>query len=216
MFKPLFLIGLFFSLLPQSFLGQNCITINQQPEDYLTIDNDDIVLSVDAVSTETISYLWQLFDPDTNSWEDIADGLDYSGTTTNTLTITNVNSTINESRFRVLISGQNNTCFIVSDEAEITYAVITVNNLFTPNGDGINEVFVIEGLSRFPNSKLQIYNRWGNLIHEKINYQNDWDGIATSGLTINGSKKVPTGTYFYTIDLKFDNKKLSGWLYINR
>jgi len=199
-----------------SSFGQSCITINEQPQDQLTLDTDDIVLTVAAVSSEDLSYQWQLFDPDTNTWVNLINDIDYSGVNSNTLMITNVTQAINESRFRVLISGQTASCNAESDEAIITFVNIRVNNLFTPNGDGINDLFIIRGLSKFPKSKLQIYNRWGNLIHEKIDYKNDWDGIATSGFTVNGSKKVPSGTYFYTIDLKFDNKKLSGWLYINR
>ena len=216
MFKNMLFICFFLNLLPFSVFSQNCIIINQQPEDHLTIDNDDFVLTIDATSPENLTFQWQLFNKDIGEWDDITDDFDYSGTNTDTLTITNVTSAINQSRFRVLITGISSTCFLESDEAVITYAVIKINNLFTPNGDGINELFIIEGLARFPTSKLQIYNRWGNLIYEKINYQNDWDGVAATGFSINGSKKMPTGTYFYTIDLKFDNKRLSGWIYINR
>ena len=216
MLKSIFLVGFVISLSICPIFSQNCISINQQPENQLTVENDDIILSVNATSSENLSYQWQVFDSDINDWVDLINNIDYNGSDTDRLTITNVLPTINNTRFRVLISGQSISCTIESDEAVITYVIITVNNLFTPNGDGFNEFFKINGLGRFPNSKLQIYNRWGNLIHEKINYQNDWDGIATTGFSINGSKKIPTGTYFYTIDLKFDNKKLSGWLYINR
>ena len=218
MHKSLLLITLICLIFTASIYSQNCITINLQPErEHLTLDNDDIVLTVDASSVENLTYQWQIFDITINDWANITDINDnYSGTNTNTLTITNVIQSINGTLFRVLIFGQSNTCFIESDESLLTYAVIRVNNLFTPNGDGINELFHISGLSRFPNNKLKIYNRWGNLVHEKTNYQSDWDGVTTTGFSVNGSKAVPPGTYFYTIDLKFDNKKLSGWLYINR
>jgi len=204
-------------ILPSTIHSQGCITINQHPQNYLTLDNDDIVLTIDATSTDNLTYQWQIFNTTTNLWEDITDSIDYSGTTTNILTITNVKPLINGTLFRVVISDQNNNCSpLPSDEALITYVIITVNNIFTPNDDGFNELFTINGLQRFKNNKLQIYNRWGNLIYEKVDYQSDWDGVATTGFSINGSKKVPPGTYFYTIDLNFDNKKLSGWLYINR
>jgi len=203
-------------VLPSAIYSQGCITINQHPQNHLTLDNDDIVLIVDATSTDNLTYQWQIFNTTTNLWEDITN-IDYSGTTTNTLTITNVKPLINGTLFRVVVSDQNNICTpIESDEALITYVIINVNNIFTPNDDGFNDFFTIGGLQKFKNSKLQIYNRWGNLIYEKIGYKNDWDGIATTGFSLNGSKKVPPGTYFYTINLNFDNKKLSGWLYINR
>ena len=198
--------------------SQDCITINQHPQDQLTLDNDNLILSVDASSIENLTYQWQLFNRNTNSWEDIADGMDYNGTTTNTLTLINVKPSISGFLFRVVVADTNNNCNIVeSDRALIRYITIRVNNIFTPNDDGFNDVFTINGgLSRFKNNKLKIYNRWGNLVYEKTNYQNDWDGIATTGFSINGSKKLPSGTYFYTLDLNFDNKKISGWLYINK
>ncbi len=217
MYKYFFIFGFIFILFPSVIYSQGCITINQQPQDHLTLDNDDIILTVDAVSAEFLIYQWQIFNSTSNVWEDIIDGIDYSGTNSNTLTITNVKPIINGTSFRVIISDQNNICTTIeSDEALITYATIKVNNIFTPNDDGFNDFFSINGVLRFKNSKLQIYNRWGNLIYEKIGYENDWDGVAINGFSTNGSKKVPPGTYFYTLNLNFDNKKLSGWLYINR
>ena len=64
---------------------------------------------------------------------------------------------------------------------------------FSPNGDGINETFRIEGLERYPNHVLRIYNRWGNEVYRSRNYQSDWDGDwRGTGL--------PDGTYFYLLD----------------
>ena len=137
MFIKEFFLGLFLSLFPYSIYCQSCITINQQPEDQLTLDTDDIVLTVDAVSSENISYQWQLFDVDINDWITIDDSIDdfnYDGINTETLTISNVTSTINGARYRVQISGQSITCSIESDEALITFTEITVNNLFTRGG----------------------------------------------------------------------------------
>lgn len=53
---------------------------------------------------------------------------------------------------------------------------VTVPNVITPNADGYNDYFVIVGLDNYPNTLLQIFNRWGNKIYESTNYQNDWDG----------------------------------------
>ena len=69
----------------------------------------------------------------------------------------------------------------------------TVYNGFSPNNDGSNETFVIEGLESFPNNKIEIYNRWGNQVYFSKNYQNDWGGTW-------GNKKLPDGTYYYLID----------------
>jgi gliding motility-associated-like protein len=54
--------------------------------------------------------------------------------------------------------------------------LVSVPNVITPNGDGVNDLFVISGLEYHPNSVLYIYNRWGNLVYQSNDYQNDWDG----------------------------------------
>jgi len=59
-------------------------------------------------------------------------------------------------------------------------------NVITPNGDGINDFFVIKDLEFYPNSKLTIYNRWGLIIYETDDYKNNWDGANHSD-----------GTYYY-------------------
>ncbi|MEZ4936873.1 MAG: gliding motility-associated C-terminal domain-containing protein [Crocinitomicaceae bacterium] len=68
---------------------------------------------------------------------------------------------------------------------------LIIPNVITPNGDGMNENFTIEGL--LPNTKVTILNRWGNLIYESDNYDNQWDGTDMGGL------KVSDGEYFYVI-----------------
>ncbi|HYG51815.1 MAG TPA: gliding motility-associated C-terminal domain-containing protein, partial [Flavobacteriales bacterium] len=73
----------------------------------------------------------------------------------------------------------------------ITYAVI-VPNIITPNGDGLNDVFYIDGLP--PESKIDIFNRWGNLLHHSDNYANNWS-IASDGVYYY-ALIIPNGTVF--------------------
>jgi gliding motility-associated-like protein len=67
---------------------------------------------------------------------------------------------------------------------------LTLPNGFTPNGDGFNDFFVILGLERYPENNLKVFNRWGNLVYEKENYDNTWAGGNTDG------EELPEGTYF--------------------
>lgn len=89
---------------------------------------------------------------------------------------------------------------------------IFIFNAISPNGDQVNDVFYIAGITDYPNSILKIYNRWGNLVYEKVGYKNEWDG------TFNGRRDVPDGTYFYTLELKDpdDNRVFQGYLEISR
>ncbi|MBV7530548.1 gliding motility-associated C-terminal domain-containing protein [Chitinophaga sp. sic0106] len=85
---------------------------------------------------------------------------------------------------------------------------IFVPNAFTPNGDGINDRFVILGIDRYPNSQLIVFNRWGNIVYRSNDYRNNWDG---SGLN--------EGTYYYELICNTPaNGKVSlkGWIQLVR
>ena len=79
---------------------------------------------------------------------------------------------------------------------------------FSPNNDGVNDFFVIEGAESLPNNTLTIYNRWGNQVLSTKGYKNDWGG------TWNGSI-VPDGTYFYIFN-DGEGKTISGSIQIQR
>lgn len=93
-----------------------------------------------------------------------------------------------------------NNIAIISDlSADATYftklsvsgAALVIPNLFTPNGDGKNDSFIIKGLDQFAESDLVIFNRWGNEVFKSGSYQNNWTG---EGLN--------EGTYFYLLKIK--------------
>jgi large repetitive protein len=81
-------------------------------------------------------------------------------------------------------------------------AVVKIPNGFSPDGDNVNDTFIIENINQYPNNNVTIFNRWGNIVFEKEGYTNAeaWDGTTESGGVTIGSK-VPEGTYFYVIDL---------------
>ncbi|WP_348799710.1 PKD domain-containing protein [Flavobacterium adhaerens] len=95
--------------------------------------------------------------------------------------------------------------------ATIEPTCLKIYNEFSPNNDGVNEVFYIDCIANYPKNKLDIFNRWGDLVYTQNAYKNTWDG------TSNGSNKVlPVGTYFYVLDLGDGSPKTSGWLYLKR
>lgn len=90
------------------------------------------------------------------------------------------------------------------DENEVKSFFIP--NVITPNNDAINDRFEIKGLNKFRSNKLSIINRWGDLIFEKNNYQNDW---SAEGLV--------AGTYFYILEVVEDlgeTKSFKGWIQV--
>ncbi|MDW3192738.1 MAG: PKD domain-containing protein [Cytophagales bacterium] len=95
---------------------------------------------------------------------------------------------------------------------------ITLPNVFTPNSDGVNDMFMIEGIEDYPNNTVKIYNRWGNVVFEIEGYNNRdraWESNTNSGLVL-GAKFVPDGTYYYVIDLGDGSDPISGFIVINR
>ena len=72
---------------------------------------------------------------------------------------------------------------------------------FSPNGDGINDRFVIRYVPAGVTVRLDIYNRSGNRVYHRENYQNDWDGTANDGTGATAGKALPDGTYFYQVAL---------------
>jgi gliding motility-associated-like protein len=85
---------------------------------------------------------------------------------------------------------------------------IAAPNVITVDGDGVNDFFVVKNLEDFDRLEVQIFNRWGNLVYESNDYQNDWNGVDKSG------KKLEDGVYFYMIEptsekYEYDDKERS-------
>jgi gliding motility-associated-like protein len=92
-----------------------------------------------------------------------------------------------------------------------------IPQLITPNGDGINDKFVIDGLEQFPNTQLLIYTRSGQLVFRNDNYErpaNAWDGRYSES-TFSKSKIVATGVYYYLLKLGGSSSQtLKGYVYV--
>jgi len=85
---------------------------------------------------------------------------------------------------------------------------IFIPNVFTPNEDGVNDVFKIDGLEQ--GSVLKIFNRRGQLIYENMNYNNDWNGKDTNGNPMNED------TYWYVLNIPGNNIAYKGYVYLKR
>ncbi len=108
-----------------------------------------------------------------------------------------------------------------ANESEATPLTLPATNLnvfipqgFSPNGDGINDLFVIRGTNGLT-VDLEVYNRWGNLVYKNADYKNDWDGRSNTNLNIGTSQGLPEGTYFYVVRLS-NGMEYVRYLTINR
>lgn len=93
--------------------------------------------------------------------------------------------------------------------ASIEPCQITVYNGFTPDGDGLNDNWIIENIENFSNNTVTIFNRWGNKVWSTTDYNNTsnvWNGKTQSGAVLT------SGTYFYVIELENGNGIKKGWV----
>ncbi len=105
------------------------------------------------------------------------------------------------------ISLQITTAAGCTDTYAITFMIlpeeIIIPNVFTPNNDGENDLFVMENVQYYEN-ELSIFNRWGNRVFDTANYRNNWGGLD-----------LPDGTYYYELKLK-DGRNFTGHVTILR
>jgi gliding motility-associated-like protein len=88
------------------------------------------------------------------------------------------------------------------------YQKLMIPNAFSPNGDGINDLWKITPIDAYTNAEITVFDRYGQTVFHTTNFA-PWNG------TING-KPLPVGTYYYLIDLKVNLPKLSGWVEVLR
>lgn len=110
----------------------------------------------------------------------------------------------------VLTVSSNDGCGLSKDSVKIrVLKKIIVPNAFSPNNDGINDTWNIKALNSYNDYDLSVFNRYGRVVFSTRNYSKPWDGSC------NG-KSLPTGTYYYLIDLKQGLPKLKGYVLILR
>lgn len=80
---------------------------------------------------------------------------------------------------------------------------VHIPNTFTPNGDGVNDLWDIGGLENDPSAMIRVFNRYGLLVYESKGYATSWDGNYRN-------KKLPAGVYYYIINAKNDKQKFTG------
>jgi gliding motility-associated-like protein len=101
-------------------------------------------------------------------------------------------------------------CLSTQDEMTVTvHGKIEIPNTFSPNGDGVNDVWNIAALESYTKSTVSIFNRYGSPVYKSTGYAVPWNG------TDNGAA-LPVGTYYYRIDLKNNTPLLSGWIWLTR
>lgn len=85
--------------------------------------------------------------------------------------------------------------FIERNNSDCVFPVNTIS----PNGDNYNDTWIIDNLELYPNMKMQVYNKWGNIVHEQEGVYSPWDG-SSKGV------QLPSETYYYILILNQENR----------
>jgi gliding motility-associated-like protein/uncharacterized repeat protein (TIGR01451 family) len=126
------------------------------------------------------------------------------------------------------ISGNNQQVKIVENESTVVVKVgeceLLIPQIFSPNDDGIQDFFRIQCIENYPDAKLEIYSRWGNLVYKKLNYGNTsiwgntdawWDGYSNNNMRL-GQEKLSSGTYFYVLHFNNGSEPKNGFIFLSR
>ena len=156
-----------------------------------------------TTSEEGVTYQWSL------------NGSEIAGETASTIEINIAPGTVGTQTYSVVMSAGGCSGTDSVDIRLYTIGNCVISQGLSPNGDGFNDTLDLTFLNdRTGIKKLQIFNRLGTLVFEKINYINEWAGQT------NGGDDLPTGTYFYVIDLNGNDavygNQHTGWIYLNQ
>ncbi|MFI1773631.1 HYR-like domain-containing protein [Thalassobellus citreus] len=172
---------------PDVCFDEGAVDLNNLTPDELNINGTWELLEGDSGAILT----GNIFDPTNIEWdaETVITGMNYKFRYTTTdqgcISITEIDVVVNYCK--VLPCGEND---------------VVISKAVTPNGDAYNEFFEISGIElcgfRYD---VKIFNRWGALIYEADDYQNDWNGFAHKS-SVGTAGKVPNGTYYYIVNIK--------------
>jgi gliding motility-associated-like protein len=184
-------------------VGNNCLTTTDvmtltiipsptlsMPDTKYILEGQSAVLNP-VVTGSNLQYLWS---PATN----------LSSATISNPVVTGVTSQL----YTLSVTGTGG-CIVQKQIMVNVLKPIVVPNTFTPNGDGINDRWVIKELENYPGAQLNVFNRYGTILYRANGNYVPWDG------NYNG-QPVPFGTYYYLIDLGKYGQRMSGYIVVLR
>ena len=120
-----------------------------------------------------------------------------------------INLSLSPGDYTVTVMDKNecveDTFFVIA-----TISAECIPNIFTPNGDNINDTWNLESTFLYSDSEIRIYNRYGKLLFKSVGYSTPWDGKNKNGSDVN------EGAYFYHIEIGHDFNAIKGSVTIIR
>lgn len=119
-------------------------------------------------------------------------------------------------RYKVCDTGTPSLCDEGVVFIDVQPAPFKIYTGFSPNGDGLNDYWRIDGIESYPNNRVRVFDRYNNMIFEVGGYnneQNSWQGQANHSMI---SGNVSEGTYYYTVDLGDGSDLYSGYVVLKK
>lgn len=102
---------------------------------------------------------------------------------------------LNAGIYMLMVADENNCIRVEPIVVQVACESLEFYEVITPNGDGINDNWAIEGLNDFPQNELMIYDRWGRVVYDTKAYNSDWQGTRNDG------SQLPFGAYYFVLKL---------------
>lgn len=197
-------------------LPQKPVIEQQPPTSVVVYPDQNIRLSIAISQPDQGEIQWQILQPPSTTWQNIPPSDSFRGVHTPTLILVDPQETWMSWKFRAAISSKAYRCdpLIFSQEIQLNYQPLRIPNAFSPNNDGQNENWIIEGLGQYPDHRLTVFSRWESVILQEAPYKNDWRGEMRAANS--KVREVPEGTYFYILDLGNGQPSLKGFIYLKR
>lgn len=121
--------------------------------------------------------------------------------------------------FKPIVNPLHTTTFVLtltdehscsSKDSVVINVIVPIPSAITPNGDGVNDYFLIDKIEDYPQNSLSIFNRWGNMVYKESPYKNSWNGKSIGG------HELPDEIYYYALDYGNGDKSISGYILIKR
>ncbi len=163
------------TMLPVKVFEMPTVNIIRDPEDQIYIQNPVVNFSFENLSNDSIQIIdW--------NWN-------FGDTTFSTLeNPEKVFNQVREYEIKLKYTTSNECIDSTTLKVDISQAKVIIPNVFTPNGDGFNDLFEITELEYYMSNEIMIFNRYGKKVYSRNDYQSDWDG---------GNLK--DGVYFYVL-----------------
>ncbi|PBI83142.1 hypothetical protein BSF41_46140 [Flavobacterium sp. ACN2] len=209
------------SLHPYSNKEDTILSIDEEEYWNLTQDQgaEKIILSL-TLDTHTTPASFFVENPDTElaivRWDDTTlKWVNEGGTTTDLLTGADYSKLVTTQ-----VGGYGLFTIAIVKKTITPDSDLIIYNAVSPNGDGINDSFYIKGIDKYPDNRVEIYNRWGVKVYDATSYnENDvmFKGYSDGRSTVKRGEGLPAGTYFYVLKYNKNNTIIenTGYLYIS-